>query len=598
MTEPWARAMSALHDDGDLLAARALFDDAFRRAERSGDAVATARAALGLGGLWVHEHPTATAREVTMSRLRHALTVAGPGSVLAVRLRVRLAAERARRHGDAAGDLLPLLTEARRTGDAVALVEALILAHHGVPGPQHGGLRRTLAAELAGESVRTGRRGDLLTGLLWQVVDRIRDADPQAERLLDELRAELTRRDHLAVGLAVSAIDAMFAVRAGRFAAAESLARASAARATAAGVVDAAGWFGVQLFAIRRYQGRLPELLPSLRRLARSNAFTADDEAYLAALAVTAAAAGEHRTAEAALAKLGDPAGLPRTGAWLFTLCCVTEGAHALHDAELASAVYALLRPHGDLPVVAGFGAVCLGSVEHVLGMAAATSGDLDAAAGHLRTAVRRNLALGHWPAVVLSRLAHARVLALRADPADVPATREEHEAAVRDADALGMPTPGAPPRVSMTSTRGGWRIELGPHVVIVPGCIGLRHLATLTANPGREVAALGLAGAETVPEADHPVLDATAVRQYRHRLAQLGDAPTAEREWLTAELARATGLGGRARQFPGNAERARIAVGKAIRRALTRVTEADPTIGAHLRGTVHTGRWCWYRPA
>jgi hypothetical protein len=37
--------------------------------------------------------------------------------------------------------------------------------------------------------------------------------------------------------------------------------------------------------------------------------------------------------------------------------------------------------------------------------------------------------------------------------------------------------------------------------------------------------------------------------------------------------------------------------VGKAIRRALARITEADGVIGEHLRQTVHTGVRCSYWP-
>jgi hypothetical protein len=70
-----------------------------------------------------------------------------------------------------------------------------------------------------------------------------------------------------------------------------------------------------------------------------------------------------------------------------------------------------------------------------------------------------------------------------------------------------------------------------------------------------------------------------------------------AERDWVLGELTGATGLAGRPRLFPDEAERARIAVGKAIRRTLARLHEADPVIGAHLRDTVHTGMLCSYRP-
>src|ERR1700733_13084779 len=75
-------------------------------------------------------------------------------------------------------------------------------------------------------------------------------------------------------------------------------------------------------------------------------------------------------------------------------------------------------------------------------------------------------------------------------------------------------------------------------------------------------------------------------------------DAALAERDWLVAQLASAAGFGGRVRSFPDQGERARVAVGKAIRRALTRITEADPILGDHLRQTVHTGVRCSYWPS
>ena len=108
------------------------------------------------------------------------------------------------------------------------------------------------------------------------------------------------------------------------------------------------------------------------------------------------------------------------------------------------------------------------------------------------------------------------------------------------------------------------------------------------------------------------PVLDQKAVGEYRSRLTRLdaeirdleSAAPhdqaagaRAEREWLAGQLASAAGLAGRSRSFPDTDERARVAVGKAIRRALVRITAADAVIGGHLRQTVRTGARCSYWP-
>ena len=158
---------------------------------------------------------------------------------------------------------------------------------------------------------------------------------------------------------------------------------------------------------------------------------------------------------------------------------------------------------------------------------------------------------------------------------------------------------------------------------MLVEDSIGLAHLAVLIANPRQEIQAAdlvaglaGLSGSAAEAVTAHPVLDHEAIAEYRNRLKsldaeidQLASDPAsssgperasrakAERAWLVAQLSSAAGFGGRTRSFPDQSERARVAVGKAIRRALARITEADAVIGEHLRQTVHTGVRCSYWP-
>ncbi|MCA2225276.1 hypothetical protein LDL49_29055 [Nonomuraea sp. NEAU-L178] len=164
------------------------------------------------------------------------------------------------------------------------------------------------------------------------------------------------------------------------------------------------------------------------------------------------------------------------------------------------------------------------------------------------------------------------------------------------------------------------WRIELAGRTAYVDHSVGMNHLALLLANPYQEISALELAAGSALPdrstgrdgESAQPVLDDLARRRYMQRLSHLQAeidelesmndservaAVRAERDWLLDELAAATGLGERTRHFAGSAERARVAVGKAIRRTLTRIAEADPIIGDELRTTVQTGMRCCYQP-
>ncbi|MEU8379426.1 hypothetical protein [Streptosporangium sp. NPDC048865] len=624
--------------DGDLRAGRECFDAAYRAAESEGDGRAMALAALGLSGLWVHEHRGVMAAASVEARLRHALSLVDPRSPLALRLRVRLAAEADYRSGGHAA-VLAMLEEARRSGDPTAWSEAASLAHHCLLGPGQSEARHELARELIAAGFRTSCRGDLLMGLLWRTVDHVLDADPHAERHLAELRGLLAQRDHLAVGFVVRAIDVMLGIRAGRLERAEAEAAACAERGRLAGDADAAGWYGAQMVAVRWYQGRVAELVPMLAEEVNSPTLSAVDNSYLAALAVAAATAGDHRRAAGALARLrgGDLALLPRSSSWLVTMHGVVEAAHLLGDAETSAAAYELLGPFARLPMVASLGVACFGSARHALGVAALTMGDAQRAAEHLRQAVRDNLAMGHWPAAVLSRVRWAQALALRAGAGDAAEAGRQLEAATGEAAELGMVLPGAggAHAAATAAGRGGrrpfmecrregrrWRIGLGARSVRVEHSLGMAYLAVLLANPRYEIPAVELA-AGPVPDdgaavdagtgTAQPALDEEAVRAYRERLSLLreeidehesandlvrAERARAERDWLIDELASATGLAGRTRNFTGNEERARVSVGKALRRAVTRVAAADPLLGEELRSTIRTGRLCCYQPA
>jgi hypothetical protein len=107
-----------------------------------------------------------------------------------------------------------------------------------------------------------------------------------------------------------------------------------------------------------------------------------------------------------------------------------------------------------------------------------------------------------------------------------------------------------------VTCTRHGrqWRVEWSGRAAHVRHGVGMLHLAVLIANPAVEISALDL-------------------------------------------VAGVAGLTGTAELPERSAERARLAVGRAIRRALASVEAAEPVVGAHLRGAVRTGAYCCYRP-
>jgi tetratricopeptide (TPR) repeat protein len=161
------------------------------------------------------------------------------------------------------------------------------------------------------------------------------------------------------------------------------------------------------------------------------------------------------------------------------------------------------------------------------------------------------------------------------------------------------------------------WSVAFGGRLVHLRDLKGLRYLARLLADPGREFHVLDLVALETreaVPVLRDmgAVLDARAKEAYRRRLVEieedieeargLGDLERAargelEREFLVRELSRAVGLGGRDRRAGSASERARASVTRALRQALARIREHDPLLGEHLDRSVSTGTCCAYNP-
>jgi hypothetical protein len=166
--------------------------------------------------------------------------------------------------------------------------------------------------------------------------------------------------------------------------------------------------------------------------------------------------------------------------------------------------------------------------------------------------------------------------------------------------------------------TDGSWTVGRFGATARLPELRGLHHLRVLLQRPGQDVSALELAAAvaghpgATLAEAGGELIDLQALQAYRKRLAELDqelaeaeswmdpvrtDRLAAERGALLDEVARATGIGGRLRQFASSPERARTAVRKAIAAAFSRVEEHDPMLARLLRDTVHTGSNCRYEP-
>jgi DNA-binding CsgD family transcriptional regulator len=368
-------------------------------------------------GRWLHRRGGAAAALVR-ARLRHALTQVDSRSSRALRLRSRLAAELAFAAGESAG-MLAVVEESRDSPDPVVRADVLGMALQCLFGPHHGDVRRALATELIGLSVRTERQSDLVMGSLFRTSTMFLDGDLRAEQSLAEVRG-LAADGADDVDLVVAAIDVMLAVRAGRLVAAERLARDCAERARLAGHPEADTWWAMHLIMIRAHQLRLPELTAMIEELVnRPTRTSADYCTYVSVLALARALAGDERGARSALARLRrhGVASLPRTSDWLVMMSSVIMAGRLVGDVDACVEAYELLRPHAHQPVMAGLGIACFGSVRTVLGAACLAAGRIEPAIEYFRQGILDNEALGHRPAVAFARVQYLRARKVRNGP-------------------------------------------------------------------------------------------------------------------------------------------------------------------------------------
>lgn len=108
---------------------------------------------------------------------------------------------------------------------------------------------------------------------------------------------------------------------------------------------DAVGVYGIQMFGVRREQGRLSALLPVARTLAGQ---PSAEMAWRPALAVLYAELGMTEQARAEVARLCDTglAQIPHDVLRLGALSYLADACWLLGDTEHAAAVYEAMRPH------------------------------------------------------------------------------------------------------------------------------------------------------------------------------------------------------------------------------------------------------------
>jgi tetratricopeptide (TPR) repeat protein len=194
----------------------------------------------------------------------------------------------------------------------------------------------------------------------------------------------------------------------------------------------------VQIFFIRRDQGRLDEIEPFLQQLIEDNPHVAG---WRHGLVHVHAAIGKIDEAAAGLDVLAANGfeDHPRDFLWLVDLCLLADAVATIHDEERAAVLYASLAPYADRWAVVANAAACADSVAARLGRLAATQGRFDDAVAHLTAAVETSAAIGARPAEARARLHLARALTSRGGHAALAEAARHLEHAAATASELGM---------------------------------------------------------------------------------------------------------------------------------------------------------------
>jgi tetratricopeptide (TPR) repeat protein len=400
--------------------------------------------------------------------------------------------------------------------------------------------------------------------------------------------------------------------------------------------------------------GRLGELQVAVRAAVDRHPH---EPVYQAMLAWLLLELGNSREAKFHFARLAanDFEPVDAAGDRLACLAALAEVCAQLGDAEAVDGLFNRLRPYADRIVTfasCGF----FGAVSRYLGKLAATALRSDEGLRYLEDAIRLNdkSAARLWSAY--SRYDLAALLAHRDGPGDRTRALRLAAALFREVASMGtialatklealqadLADRDVGSAISQTKTASSnysegarasqvsfprvfqcegdvWTIAYDGSSARLRNNKGLTLIAHLLSHPGQRfhVVDLELVGARApgypngLVEPDlGPAIDAQAKKSYRTRLCELkmelaearrlNDQEltcTLEQEasFLTQELARTVGLGGRDRRAGSEVERVRLRVTKAIKSAISKVSKHHPALALYLRKYVITGNFCLY---
>ncbi|MGE0683552.1 MAG: hypothetical protein AB7P69_21960, partial [Candidatus Binatia bacterium] len=625
-----------------------------------------AHAVLGFAGLWVE---IGRVDRAVVALLEEALLVLGEeDDVLRARLCARLATEFwfATSRGQRVAFSQQALRLARRAADQKTLGYCLEAHHLALWGSPQLEERLATTAEILQLAEQAGDLELALTGYSRRIADLLEAGELFAVDAAIAAHARLAEELRQPEYLWYSVIwKGMRAVMAGQFEEGERLVQQALMLGQRAQVShdDAALGFAIQLFTLRREQGRLEEMESALKGFIEQYPIISTFRCTLAYLYSEVGQEAAAREIFEDLAKQGFT-DLPQDLTFPLSLAFLAHVCVFLRDACRAAQLYALLLPYADRNVVISTAIAYHEPADHSLGVLAALRGQWDEAQRHFAAALAMNTRLGARPRLADAQYACACLLLTRQKPGDREQAIVLLDSALATAQELGMArleekiksqkserettkletetAVNLDPRTLNVSSQAAsfrregdyWTISYKETSFRLRHIRGLGYIAHLLQHPNVEFLVLDLIacvhktaslsvslqgvafdapGAHVSPlDGADALLDTQARETYRQRLVELreeledshsfndlGRADKVQREmdFISTELTRGFGLGGRPRNASSSAERARVNVAKGIKTALIKIAEHSPFLEHYLRTSIKTGLFCSYTP-
>ena len=274
----------------------------------------------------------------------------------------------------------------------------------------------------------------------WSILDHLASGDLATMlRMLDEYERTAAELRQPFFSFVAASCRAMLAVGEGRFDDAER----SIDQAHRIGRMrgqDFMGVLGMQMFTLRREQGRLQELEPAVRMFLAQNENESIWRPGLAVLYLELGMIDQAREEYERLA-VRDFTDLPRDGVWLACMTYFAEMSAAFGDRKRSEVLYEELLPYAPFTLAMGGCVANYGAASRYLGILATTMERWDAAERNLEHALELNRKIKAWAWVAHTEFRFGEMLLARRRNEDQRRAEGLLRSALRTAQAFGMRT-------------------------------------------------------------------------------------------------------------------------------------------------------------